>query len=107
MDYVHRVVCAANWVVLEYEKVEVHLEGFLLVGPRHWGETMHNQYKLITKTLPQPVRKADEVQGFIDQHGVFLTRQEAWKVAEDAGQIIHRVGGDTLSGGTLYSENLY
>jgi len=46
-------------------------------------------------------------QGFIDKNGKFLTRTQAWKVAEEAGQIIRRVGGDTANGGTLYSENLY
>lgn len=43
-------------------------------------------------------------QGFIDQRGNFLGRQEAWQVAQAAGQIIRRVGGDTEAGGTLYSE---
>ena len=46
-------------------------------------------------------------QGFVDNKGVFLTRTEAWKVAEAAGQIKRRVGSDTLNGGTLFSENLY
>lgn len=45
--------------------------------------------------------------GFVDNFGNFLTRTEAWKVAEAAGQILYRVGGDTANGGTLYSENLY
>ena len=43
-------------------------------------------------------------QGFVDQFGTFLTREEAWKVAIEAHQIIRRVGGDE---GRLYSENLY
>lgn len=46
-------------------------------------------------------------QGFVDHHGIYLDRQEAWKVAEAAGQIVRRVGGDTVKGGTPYSENLY
>ena len=45
--------------------------------------------------------------GFVDNRGNFLTRTEAWKVAEAAGQILYRVGGDETNGGTLYSENLY
>lgn len=47
------------------------------------------------------------VQGFVGNRGQFLTREEAWKVALDAGQIIRRVGDDDRNGGTLYSENLY
>ena len=46
-------------------------------------------------------------QGFINNHGKFLSRTEDWKVAEAAVQIIRRVGGDEIDGGTLYSENLY
>lgn len=47
------------------------------------------------------------VQGFLDRHGRFHSRTEAWKIAEAAGQIKYRCGGDTKDGGTLYSENLY
>jgi hypothetical protein len=36
-----------------------------------------------------------------------MNRLEAWEVAWAAGQIIKRVGNDTMNGGTLYSENLY
>lgn len=44
------------------------------------------------------------VQGFIDNRGEFLTREQAFKVAMEAGQIIDRCGGDE---GKLFSENLY
>ena len=43
-------------------------------------------------------------QGFIDQRGEFMTREEAHKVATESGQIIRRCGGDD---GRLFSENLY
>lgn len=46
----------------------------------------------------------DTEQGFIDQHGNFYSREEAWKIAQANGQIIRRVGGDE---GRLFSENLY
>tara|TARA_R110000822_G_scaffold68435_7_gene166500 strand:+ start:249 stop:428 length:180 start_codon:yes stop_codon:yes gene_type:complete len=45
-----------------------------------------------------------EVQGFIDQFGQFLTREEAHVIAKKNGQIVKRCGGDEK---TLYSENLY
>jgi hypothetical protein len=45
-----------------------------------------------------------EEQGFIDQFGVFMTREEAYVVAKAAGQIKYRCGGDD---GVLFSENLY
>jgi hypothetical protein len=43
-------------------------------------------------------------QGFVDQRGEYLTREEAFEVASKAGQIIRRCGGDE---GRLFSENLY
>ena len=74
----------------------------MLVGPRHFDTVMHLQFARLS-TLP----KVEFDQGFIDQHGVFMSRQEAWTVAQAAGQVINRCGGDTADGGTLYSENLY
>jgi hypothetical protein len=86
-----RVVCAANR----------YGDDLMLLGARHWDKQMHAMADKIGFV------RADydkEEQGFIDQFGVFMTREEAWQVAWDAGQIIRRVGGD---GGCLYSENLY
>lgn len=74
-----------------------------IIGPRHYDDTMHDTIMLEPPELIEAWRHEAE-QGFIDQHGVFLTREEAWVVAEAAGQIIRRVGGD---GQRLYSENLY
>lgn len=42
-------------------------------------------------------------QGFIDQYRNYWTREEAWIIAEHAGQIWRRVAND----GELFSENLY
>lgn len=87
---VRRVVCAA----VLYE------DGTMLVGPRHYDSTMLDQYKRhgIGMTEDQAV------QGFIDQWGKFMTREEAHKVASEQGQIRHRCGGDARR---LFSENLY
>lgn len=86
-----RVVCAAN---------QDPAGGALIIGARHWDMLMHTQAE------QWPHCKFSR-QGFIDQHGLFMTRQEAWRVAMAAGQIIQRVGSDGANGGTLYSENLY
>lgn len=43
-------------------------------------------------------------QGFIDQFGDWLCREDAWVVAVNQNQVRRRVGGDE---GHLYSENLY
>ena len=45
-----------------------------------------------------------EIQGFVDQYGVFMSRQEAHAVALLNNQIKYRVGGDEFK---LFSENLY
>lgn len=98
-----RIVCAANRNGLNK----------IVLGARHFDQTMSNNiaeyYELMSWkgydiSLPEFAFKK---QGFINTWGQYLTRQEAWKVAEYNNQIIKRVGGDTVNGGTLFSENLY
>lgn len=84
-----KVVCAANRSVC----------GIVVCGARHWDSVMHQQIELIG---PDKFRQCE--QGFIDQFGAFMTREEAHAVATAAGQIIKRCGGDEHR---LYSENLY
>jgi hypothetical protein len=48
--------------------------------------------------------KPDEQQGFIDNKGNWLTREDAYVIALAANQILRRVGGDE---GKLFSENIY
>lgn len=101
----NRIVCAANRNSL----------GELVLGMRHFDEFMHqaiNAYNIsenldaLGEGLYTSLFKFGE-QGFLDNRCNFLNRKEAWIVAEAAGQIIRRVGGDTANGGTLFSENLY
>ena len=87
-----RVVCAAN---------RDKFSGDIIIGVRHWDAFMHAQADAQCWCV------GEHDQGFIDQFGAFMSRTEAWKVAEAAGQIIRRVGGDDADSGTLYSENLY
>lgn len=88
-----RIVCAA----IRYRC------GVIVLGPRHWDDVMRAQHSQME--MPEELVKPED--GFIDQHGNFLDRQAAWKVAKAADQIIYRCGGDDSDGGTLYSENLY
>lgn len=76
--------------------------GNIICSVRHWDKTTHWLFD-----SPEEARTFDDEQGFVDNKYQFLTRTEAWKVAEAAGQIKRRCGGDTTDGGTLYSENLY
>lgn len=75
--------------------------GKLVCGARHWDAAMRGQV-LVDGKRPSEWLSAE--QGFIDQFCVFMDRQEAWKVAEAAGQIKY---GPEHSKGTLYSEDLY
>lgn len=86
------VVCAALF----------HPEtGRIITGPRHFCPTMRQQ---ILASEGFPFWKTGAVtQGFVDQFGAFLTRKDAWIIAERNGQIKREVS----SPGTLYSENLY
>lgn len=88
-----RIVCAAN---------RDH-NGLIICGARHFDKVM----QLAMCHIPGDHHVKDWDQGFIDQRGDFLTRTEAWPIAEAAGQIIRRCGGDDTDGGTLYSENIY
>lgn len=90
-----RIVCAA-----------IMMDDEVIVGPRHMDKTMRELIGM--RSERSDIRWWQEaIQGFVDQFGDFYTRTEAWKVAEAAGQIFRRCGGDTTDGGTLYSENLY
>lgn len=91
---VSRVVCAAVKMP----------NGVLILGIRHWDGFMAQYVREHGGRQAFNFFGRDEEQGFVDQFGNFLSREDAWKVAEQAGQIIRRVGGD---GGCLYSENLY
>ena len=94
-----RIVCAANYCMNT---------GYTFLGIRHYDVNMQNTVEMYKKAYNwQSVCEGEVIQGFADQFGKFYDRQEAWKIAEQNGQIIRRVGGDTANGGTLYSENLY
>jgi hypothetical protein len=45
-------------------------------------------------------------QGFSTSRGRFVDREEAWRIAEAAGQLLPRAPTDYL-GGTLYSEDVW
>ncbi len=87
-----RIVCAAN----------LYDDGTLIVGARHFDSTMRRIIESINPDWHH-WRSIGHEQGFIDQHGKFYSREDAWEIAFDNGQIIRDCGCD----GTLFSENLY
>jgi len=91
MNLEPRVVCAA---------VKMK-DGAVIVGIRHLSPDM----RAVLRRIYGPDYKYMIVdQGFVNTWGDYLTREEAWVVAEANGQIRRRVGGDD---GKLFSENLY
>lgn len=90
---VRRVVCAA----LRAE------DGEVLIGIRHYSSDMHAQIDARPDGYKFCHRSGDD-QGFVDQRGEYLTRRQAWNVAEAAGQV-RRQGFD--GEGELFSEDLY
>lgn len=84
------VVCAAN-----------RYDDMVICGARHYDKAMRS---VLTK-FPD-LNKIDCEQGFIDQFGDFLTREEAMIVARESGQKIN-LKGCGGSSTILFSEGLY
>jgi hypothetical protein len=83
------VVCAAN---------KNRHTGQIVTGARHFDAVMRGMIGISRNDW------TDSEQGFIDQFGVFMTREEAYEVAEAQGQVKYSIGYATR---TLYSEHLY
>ena len=75
-------------------------DGRIVCGPRHFDQVMMEQIK----DRPNKDTWRASEQGFIDQFGKFLTREEAMVIAASERQIRREVGGNGID---LYSENLY
>lgn len=93
----YRVVCAAIRAA----------DGDLLLGIRHYSADMH--YQIQNRRDGEKFKhRHDEDQGFVDQFGNFMTREQAYRLAEQNGQIIRpEACGQGLNGPKLYSEGLY
>lgn len=90
-DAKRRVVCAAC----------VFPDGLMLTGIRHFSPDM----RLVANKLGYTTKDyAAAKQGFVDQWGNFLTRQEAYIIAYRQGQYNPY---EPYTPGTLYSEDLY
>lgn len=89
-----RIVCAAI----------KNSKGRIIVGARHYDGIMHTALNYCTDRADWEDH-SQIVQGFIDQRGNFLTREEAFIIATENNQIIRKCGSEHT--GRLYSENLY
>lgn len=96
------VVCAANQCPADGRFTT---KPVTVLGARHFDERMREQINNLKLAGFNPTPESWE-QGFIDQYGVFMTRQEAFRVARDAGQINVR-RWKTSPAHLLFSEDLY
>lgn len=72
--------------------------GWIVVSARHFDALMRDQLNSTGRDF-----KGCE-QGFIDNHGQFWNREDAWDIAECCCQIKRDL---PCGGGVLYSEHLY
>jgi hypothetical protein len=79
-------------------------DDLILCSARHWDRAMNKQLKTLKK-LGSELKSSQFEQGFIDQFGEFLTREEAFEVVKESGQSfdIKRNG----HAHKLFSEGLY
>lgn len=97
-----RIVCAAC-------RVQIGEQTLVVLGARHMDRRMTRNLEAMGWSKYVRRRRADIEDGFIDQYGVFHTREDAWVIAETANQIVYRIPSDTNADGShkLWSENLY
>lgn len=89
-----RVVCAA----LRDEELDLNI-----CSPRHFDMTMHYIICSMEPDIRAQIRSGK--QGFVDQWGIFMSREEAFEVATAAGQIIKKTGNPNSK--QLFSEDIY
>lgn len=78
---------------------------FVAVGSRHFSPAMSVLDLIKEETLIAEDRKGRSAEGFIDQRDVFMTREEAMKVALEAGQLnTWRIQGHDFE--RLHSEDI-
>ncbi len=80
----------------------------MLLGVRHYSADMHAQIHARRDGAKFCHRGGDD-QGFVDQHGAYMTRAEAYIVAYEAEQITDYSAcrQNTRGKWQLYSEGLY
>ena len=89
-----RVVCSA-----------IRKGDTLICGPRHFDQIMREQIDQMHYHNRLMAYAHDAEQGFIDQWGKFMNREEAFEVATAAGQIRQKTGNPDSK--ELFSEDLY
>jgi len=92
LDAVPRyIVCAAN----QHKSIP----SLLVTGARHYDQVMQNQIEAMGMS-----HHDFHEQGFIDQFGIYISREDAMIIAIENGQSLRDIG---YEGKSLFSENLY
>tara|TARA_R110000868_G_scaffold5472_1_gene32968 strand:+ start:742 stop:1095 length:354 start_codon:yes stop_codon:yes gene_type:complete len=91
------VVCAAN----QFHNKDDHINPIIVCGARHWDTIMSN---VVDNMDIDKSHQHKCEQGFIDQYGIFITREEAREIVIKNEQPL-REGTPLLD--ILFSENLY
>ena len=82
-------------------------DGELLLGIRHYSRDMRRQIDSRPDGNKFKLRFGED-QGFVDQHGKFLSRTEAYQIAVDTERLTFpEACEDGPDGPKLYSEGLY
>jgi len=98
-----RIVCAAMLMK----------DGSVVAGIRHFSPEMR---AIMLRAYGEKYHLQVQEQGFVDQFGAFYSREQAWKLADQNGQIIRPTGweenpkprpANVGDEGCLFSENLY
>jgi hypothetical protein len=92
-ESLRRIVCAANRFIGEHMDI-------LLLGPRHWDDTMRSQYDQMNTIIPH--HKFE--QGFLDNFGKWHNRADALAIARKQNQIHRELNYEPTE---LFSEMLY
>lgn len=97
-DFKHEEVDWMSGTVPQEEKY------ITFVGVRHFDMLMNSQIR--NCTFVGLFNKGEYEQGFVDQYGVYMSREEAYVVARDAGQLNYRRPYSS-SGERLHSEDVW
>lgn len=81
-------------------------DGLIVCGARHFDMLMRAQLDRICGKRIDTLLKGAE-QGFIDQFGTFLSRKDAYRIAQSVPQPRRTGGGWHTGVHDLYSEDLY
>lgn len=79
----------------------------IIVGVRHYDKIMTSQLRMFPEDSEvKMMNRGEVIQGFIDNHGNFLNRQEAMELVKSNGQPFYPIR-NSGNGKELYSEGVW